>query len=466
MPTKPYPAFLKPLVEALGQRGQSVYLVGGAVRNALLGLPDSDFDLCGAILADAMVAIAEAAGYQANIRSCELGTVDIINRDGRAEYTPFRIERYAPGGAHRPDFVEFTVDIGADALRRDFTVNALYKNMATGEIADPLGGLEDLRAKRLRACGKTASDTLKDDGLRILRMARFCAELGFAPEKALCDAAHAHAHNLRAISPSRIFGEWQRLCLCDMKYPGFAPDCDKPMIAITLLDQSGALRMLMPVLYDGVGVAQDEKVHRFDVFGHSLHAFAAAPPDVALRTAALLHDIGKPSALGKCGRMYDHQYESVALARPILDILGVPMSLQKEILPLISRHMFDMDGRAKESTVRVRFATWGFDFAEKLIKLRLCDAVGSGLPPRMGTIEKWRRILAQMKREGAIDDPRMLAIDGYDIQQVCRLGPGAHVGRIKALLFERCAQNPNLNRRGVLLSEAASLCRQLGISES
>ncbi len=457
------PVFLVPLAQAFAQNDRCCYLVGGFVRNSLLDISTSDIDLCGDMLPDAVVSLAKSAGYRATIRSCELGTVDISCDDGRAEYTPFRTESYPPGGTHRPASVAFTLDMNLDAQRRDFTVNAIYQSLTTGSISDPLGGMADLHARRLRACSKNADDTLSDDGLRILRMIRFCAELGFTPVDALMKSAQSHANNLLALSPSRIYGEWHRICLCDTAYPGFASSINKPLFAMELMHQSNALRVLLPQLYDGSDIVQNKQYHLYDVFWHNLHTFAASPPDIVLRTAALLHDIGKPYCVNaQTGHMYGHPEKGVDVAGPLLDRLGVRKTMQNEILLLIKRHMFDLNGQAKDTTVRVRFANWGFDFAQKLIHLRASDIEGSGLPPNGCTPQKWQHILDQMRREGAFDDIRLLAINGHDIQNTLSLKPGPRIGRIKQMLFDRCAVSPQLNDKDRLLKEASALHHQLG----
>ncbi len=458
-------SFLIPLEDAFVKAGQELYLVGGFVRNRILGLPVSDIDLCGTATPDEAISLAQRAGYKASLRSCELGTVDLIG-DQRAEYTPFRVESYAAGGSHRPVQVSFTRDICLDARRRDFTVNALYQRICTGEIVDPLFGMEDLKQKHLRACGVCAADTLADDGLRILRMVRFCAELGFLPDDDLLLASQAYAKNLKALSPSRIYGEWQRICLSDTKYPFVARD-DTPYLAIDLLHRSGALFVLMPALYDCMGIPQNPNYHLHDVFFHSLHSFASVEADVALRTAALLHDIGKPPCfLHQDGRMHGHQIAGLQLADPILNVLGMPNNLRKEILLLIERHMFDLNGKANPSTVRIRFANWGFEFARKLIALRKGDVLGSGVGTKDTTAQRWEEILQTMIQEGAFDDPRRLAIDGDDIAEACQLKPGKRIGRIKQILFNRCAVSPKMNRRDVLLKEATRVNRQLPASEN
>ena len=459
-------SFLIPLEDAFACAGHELYLVGGFVRNRLLGLPASDLDLCGTASPDEAIVLCHASGYKAVLRSCELGTVDIVLGDQKAEYTPFRIESYAKGGSHRPVHVLFTRDILLDARRRDFTVNALYQRIRSGEIVDPLLGMQDLIQKRLRACGSTASDTLSDDGLRILRMVRFCAELGFSPDDDLLSASRAFAKNLTALSPSRIFLEWQRICLCDLKYPSFASGVDKPYAAMDILHRCGALFVLMPSLYHCMDIPQDPRYHRHDVFFHSLHCFAAVKADVSVRTAALLHDIGKAPSFTEQRNMHAHVKEGLLIADPILSVLGIPNVQRAEILHLIERHMFDLNGRANADTVRIRFANWGFCFSRKLIDLRRGDIIGSCVDSNDKTAARWEGILQAMMDQGAFDDPRLLAINGDDIAAACRIRPGKRIGKIKQILFDRCAVCPAMNKRDVLIHEAIRVNRQLPVDEN
>ena len=461
--TSPIPPWIAPLAQAFEAQGAALYLVGGAVRNALLGMDATDFDACGALLPKAAQALAIACGYEARVRSCELGTVEIGCVQGRLEYTPFRVESYASGGEHRPARVQFTDSLTEDAMRRDFTINALYAHAGTGEVLDPCGGIPDLARGTLRACRPCAHHTMRDDGLRILRMVRFAGELQFAPDSALMEAARANARNLLDLSPTRIFGEWQRICLCDTRYPASGQGPEKLLYAMDLLHQCGAMQVLCPELCEGIGVLQAPRYHAHDVYGHNLHTFAAAPPELDMRLAGLLHDVAKPRrAHAQNGKMYGHEVQGAEMAQAILARLGVPDALRGDVCTLIARHMFDLTGQAKESTLRVRFCNWGFAFVRKLICMRQCDIAGSGRPAvHDTTVARWQRVLDTLCAEGAIDDIRQLRIDGTQIMRACGIGPGPRVGRIKQLLFEQCAQDPRRNEPQRLMREAQRLCRQL-----
>ena len=155
--------------------GAPVYLVGGAVRNALLSLPGADLDVAGALPPQVVADRCRAAGFAVEPRSRALGTAGVRVDGETLEYTAFRAERYAPGGAHRPESVQFGATLEEDATRRDFTCNALYADCRSGAVTDPLGGLPDLAAHTLR---QAAPRTLESDALRVLRLVRLACERG------------------------------------------------------------------------------------------------------------------------------------------------------------------------------------------------------------------------------------------------------------------------------------------------
>lgn len=448
---------LQAFIQAL-QAPVPLYLVGGGVRNALLGLPEGDYDLTGPLPPKEILHLSKRAGFPAVLRSSKMGTVEIRLCGNIIEYTPFRIESYPPGGGHHPARVVFTQSMEQDALRRDFTVNALYADLATGRVLDPVNGLADLAGRRLSTCRPSAVETLRDDGLRLLRMARFAGELGFEIAPDLMQAAQRFAPQIHAISAPRIWAECSKIVLADVKYqtPGGHAR------AMQALEVSGVLYQLIPELKEGKGVTQNQIYHAFDVLGHNLAAYSASLPEAALRWSALLHDVGKPRAKDETGRMIGHDAIGAAMSAEILTRLGADNHTVRLVHDLIARHMFDLNGSAKLNTVRKHFAVWGFPFAEQLIALRRSDIAGSGRPlVDMDTAGKWEQILTQMRSQGCIDDIRQLRISGAEIMQACQLSPSPMVGRIKQALFEQCAMDPEKNDPRWLVSMAPKVYSQL-----
>ena len=213
------------------QAGEQLYAVGGVVRNALMNLPASDVDVCGSARPDAVLRLCENTSVHAVLRAAHFGTVELHASDatGRhmAEYTTFRVDSYRCG--HKPSAIRFADRPEADALRRDFSVNALYRALHAdpdepAEVIDPTGGLAHLRQRVLHTVTDNPDAVLKDDGLRILRAARFQAELGLMPTQALLSSATRYAPLLRDIAMERLKDELTKLLLADTRYPTLPRD--------------------------------------------------------------------------------------------------------------------------------------------------------------------------------------------------------------------------------------------------
>lgn len=241
--------------------GEPVYLVGGAVRNPLMHLPLSDVDVCGPARPERVVALCEGTDVRAVLRAAHFGTVElhVTDADGArhmAEYTTFREDSYRCG--HRPDAVRFTTDIGIDALRRDFSVNALYRRIddgALGPVIDPTGGQKHLEQGVLHTVTPDPDRVLRDDGLRILRAARFQAELDLAPTPALLDSLTRHAPLLRDIACERLRDEWQKILLADLRYPMLKRRAPATASGLKTLWDCGAWPFLVDASYDAEAAA-------------------------------------------------------------------------------------------------------------------------------------------------------------------------------------------------------------------
>ena len=200
-----------------------LYAVGGFVRNELLNLSHTDIDICSKLTPNEIIEFCKSMGYKYVPKGIAFGMVEIhFTYESETlclEHTTFRSDKYADDGSHRPQSVTFSDSVEQDAFRRDFTVNALYKNLLTDEIIDPTGGLSDLENRVIRATSKDPNDIMKDDGLRVMRMVRFAAELCFDVEESTMQAAIAHVNGLKDISSERIRDELNKILLSDAKYP-------------------------------------------------------------------------------------------------------------------------------------------------------------------------------------------------------------------------------------------------------
>lgn len=457
------------LTEIFAARGFVLYLVGGYVRNLVLGLPGGDFDICSSVHPETAAAIAREAGLSVTEKALELGTIEIrVTLDSvrhSFEHTTFRRDYYPPGGAHRPYRVEFTEDIREDASRRDFTAGALYLNLTTRELLDPTGhGLSDVRGRVLRAAAENPDVTIRDDGLRIMRMARFAAELGFDVAPDLLDCAARHAALLDDISPERKRDELMKILMADTKYPGLNA-YDAPLRGLMILLDTGALKYVLPRLCAGDGVAQSSLYHKYDVLRHGIHACAAAPPDPVLRLAALLHDIGKPAALTEVDKFYGHENLGEALAKEEMAALRMDNRTRDAVLPLVRYHMFDLEGKAKPKTIRRWAVLLGRETFERLIAIRRADVIGSGRPvERVASADNWQRELNRMLAEGVPWTVADLSVTGHDISQWLGIPPSPMVGEILKALLKECVMNPGRNNREALKKSALVFAKQLMLS--
>lgn len=437
-----------------------VYLVGGAVRNALLGLPQSDLDAAGPLPPDAVEARCRAAGLSAgpvNHAGRALGTVGVRLDGETVEYTSFRAERYAPGGAHRPEAVRLGATLEEDAARRDFTINALYADCASGEVLDPLGGLGDLAAGVVRQAGP---GTMRSDALRILRMVRIAGELGFSIEPGTFAAAQAHASGLADIAPQRRQAELVRILLCDARYSAALRDAAQAVPdALRRLTALGAWDFLLPEITDGREMAQRPDYHRYTVMEHLFQSCAAAPPAATLRLAALLHDVGKPACLRETGALLRHAAFGEAIVRQRLGALRFPHATVEAVALLVQRHMYDIQGTARERTLRKRFAAWGREATADLIALREADVRGSGRDTAY-VCARWRALLQRMCEDGTPFSPDELAIGGEALMQALHLSPGPRVGQLKRDLYAHCVLRPWDNTPERLLSLARRMARR------
>lgn len=445
------PAPVEQLAAAFFKRGHSLFAVGGMVRNPMLGYPISDMDVTTDALPEESLKIGEELGLTAVPKAVNFGTVELIAKDRSwsVECTTFRADVYGPGGFHRPAGVRFSKDLESDAFRRDFTVNAIYQNALTGEFLDPTGGMADLKSRLLRATSEDPRVIMGDDGLRVLRLVRFACELGFAVEEKTLAAAREFAAGLFDIPAERKYAELKKILLSDVRYSAPQPKGEHAVLrALNLMRELGSLNYVIPELLEGEAVAQNPEYHAYDVMNHSFRAAASAPPNLILRLAALLHDVAKPAVFKETGLMHGHESAGAEIAREILQRLKAEKAVTERVCSLVRWHMYDLDGRAKEKTLKKQFAQWGSAFVLELASLREADVVGSGLSKGpVLTAQRWRRVLSQMIESNTPFSENELNITG---QEIADLGfSGKKIGEVKRALWMHCAVYPaeNVNER-------------------
>lgn len=444
------PQKLNMLAEKLGGR---LYVVGGACRNFLAGLSggSTDWDICAPVPPEELVAAARECGMVVSAVYARTGTVR-LSCDGQSfEFASFRTDRYVRG-LHTPEEVELTGDIVLDAKRRDFKCNAVYFNITEGAFYDPLGGIADIKDRRLSTVAPS-DKVFGEDGLRLMRLCRFAAELGFTPSEECFQGAKRHASLIADIAPERIYAELGALLSADKKYG----NADGPYEGLRLMRDTGVMRVLFPELALGDGMAQRPDFHSHDVLEHTLRCVKYAPENI--RLAALLHDVGKPECKLQSGSFARHEEVGERLAEDILKRLRAPSRVISRVCALVRWHMYDFSCQARQNKIRKFIVNHG-DIWEDLLALKQADysACKDDFSPAPGVV-KWKKIYAEMLEEGAPMTVRQLKVRGDQLIEAGIL-PDETAKTLKWLL-EECAINPTLNDRDKLIRLAlGKKCQQ------
>lgn len=421
-----------------------LYAVGGVVRNYLIdGSIATDVDLAGAITASEFVSALESCGYAVLAEYKRTGTVMFGGDGHKYEFTSFRREKYAKGGAHTPVSTEFTEDIREDALRRDFKCNAVYYDIAGDKLVDVLGGCKDIQEKVL----DTVTDPEKvfsSDGLRLMRLARFAGELNFRPTDAVIESAKAYSDNIKDISPERIFHELNLILQSDSKYAFSDPMGHYN--GLKILDETRVLDKIFPELTDGRGMAQRADFHRYDVLEHGLRSVAYAHPKV--RLGALLHDIGKPFCFRRDGYYYNHFSEGERIAEDVLKRYKASTETIKQVKFLVHEHMVDLDCSMKEVKLR-KYIVKNHDRLEELMMVKQADFRASlEIDDTAPALVKWKRLYERMKIDGTPFNLKQLEITATDLIDIGF--NGQDIGKELKSLFDYAVLHPEKNEHYAL----------------
>ena len=445
------PPPVRAVLDHLHAHGHAGYVVGGSVRDALLGRVPTDWDLATDARPDAMLHLFPGAVYEN-----AFGTV-AVRRDGELlEITTFRNEHeYAD--FRRPHRLEFGDDIRDDLARRDFTVNAIAWGLdappdpptdvppgssaaapVEPSIVDPFDGIADLGRGLLRAVGDP--DTrFREDALRMVRAVRLAAVLELEVEPATLAAIATNAPLVAHLSGERIGAELTRLLA--------AP---RPSVGLRLAEETGLLAVIAPELAAQRGVPQN-KVDGEDLWDHTLRSVDAAPAGRPIvRLAALLHDIGKPATLAD-GHFHHHDVVGAQQAVALLERVRAPRATVEAIEVLVRHHMFTVDPDATGAAIRRFIKRVGVEHVDALLELRRADDIGSGRPGDSPSLAAFReRIEAELAAEAALDR-YALKVDGTDLMRDLGLEPGPRLGRILDELVELVIADPALNEAPTLL---------------
>lgn len=427
-----------------------LYIVGGAVRDRLIGFQNqiNDWDICAPMPAEEFARVATAHGFTVHAVYRNTGTVKLQDSDGNEfEFSSFRSDEYVRG-AHTPTNVFFTDDITQDARRRDFTCNAVYYDVAAKTYVDPLDGIPAIREKRLTTVAP-ARKVFGADGLRLMRLTRQAAQLGFSPDDDCLAGAKANAALIDDISCERIYAELTAILAADEKH-GVEGGAYR---GLKLLDEIGVLERILPELTLGRGMAQRADFHKYDVLEHSLRAVKYAPPQI--RLASLLHDVGKPFCMQRDGKYHDHPVEGEIIARNILSRLKAPKKTAERVSALVKWHMYDLDGKTSEHKLR-RFFVIHHDLMDDLLALKQADFSACMDDMRTApTCVRWRAVLDAMQKTGVPFSLKGLAVKGDDL---LALGvPPKDVSALLHALLMHTACYPAENEKTRLLQLAAGM---------
>ncbi|MBF8290061.1 MAG: hypothetical protein HW391_1029 [Chloroflexi bacterium] len=436
------------ILHRLWASGHAAYVVGGSIRDALLGRDPYDWDMATDARPDRLQELFPGAVYENRF-----GTVAVREDGERFEITTFRSDHlYAD--FRRPHRVEFGDRIELDLARRDFTVNAMAwgadapaaadASAPKPDLLDPHGGLADLRARTLRAVGDPHT-RFEEDALRMVRAVRLAATLDFEVETGTLTAIAAGAPLVAHLSGERLAIELDKLL-----------GAERPSVGLRLLASTGILGVLSPELAAQRGIPQN-KVDGDDLWDHTVRAVDAVPADRPVeRLAALLHDIGKPATMAD-GHFLGHDAVGADLATAFMTRLRMPTAVAERVAHLVRHHMFAYDQSWGDAGVRRFIQRIGRDALEPLFILRAADNVGSGQPPNVHDLDELRRRVAEQLAGDVVLERGDLAIDGNDLIAQLGLTEGPLLGQILEQLLELAVTDPSINDGPTLLLLAQSM---------
>ncbi|MEK7163745.1 MAG: HD domain-containing protein [Patescibacteria group bacterium] len=414
-----------------------IYIVGGVVRDAILGKPLYDWDFTTNAAPEQILKLFPEGFYDN-----KYGTVGIKNEEARPyEITTFRNEENYTDNRH-PDKISWGASLEEDLKRRDFTINAIALDNKF-QIIDPYNGQADLKNKLIRAVGNP-QDRFSEDALRMMRAVRIAAQLGFTIEQATLQAIQANAGKIRHVSAERIHDELIKLMVSPYPADGYL-----------LMHNSGLGAEILPEMEAAFGIEQKSpgRHHVFDVGTHSVEALRhCASSDPVTRLATLIHDVGKARtqrilATGTI-TFYNHEMESAKIAVKIADRLRFSNAEKDKFVRLVRWHQFSVDERQTDSAIRRFIRNVTLPYLEDILALRVADRLGGGARATSWRLEEYKaRILEVQKQPFSIPD---LKISGKDVMEIKKITPGPMVGKYLQIIFEE-VEKGLVNEREILL---------------
>ncbi|MCC7290292.1 HD domain-containing protein [bacterium] len=461
------PDYVQKVARMLLKEGYVCYLVGGALRDVVLGIQPDDYDIATDATPDEMLSI-----FPKSVSTgARFGMVSALIPDGKGEVyevqvTTFRSEEEYVDGRW-PSKVTFIKEIDKDLGRRDFTFNAMALDLNSAtldganetkewEIYDPFGGVNDLNLKVVRAVG-TPLERFKEDGLRAFKACRMASQLDFSVEPDTFNAIKESLPVAAQVSMERVRDEFLKMLL----------HSSKPSKGIDLMRQTGLLQLFLPELLEGYGVEQ-KLFHADDVYTHNLNTCDHAPDGIKL--AALFHDIGKPRKDMHNGHFYGHDIEGARMSEEIMTRMRFSKSEIRKVSLLVKNHMFyfpyEQAQMSEQERAKIREKEWtdaavrrfiarvGEENLDDLFALRIADASAnpkSAFNPE--EISQLQMRISEVRSKDMAIKLTDLKVDGEDLMSI-GIMKGPKVGQTLNKLLDMVIEDPMLNTKESLLAEA------------
>lgn len=431
-------------IEILQSNGHSAYVVGGAVRDALMGKDPHDWDITtSALPEETLEAFKDFRTIETGLKH---GTVTVIVDGVSLEITTYRIENGYSDNRH-PDSVDFTDKVDDDLSRRDFTVNAIAYSPVNG-FADPFGGQEDIKKEIIRCVGE-ADKRFGEDALRILRALRFSAVLGFEIDKETADSIHRNYRLLENISVERIFVELSKLL------------CGKDAGRI-LREYEDVIFFILPELEAMKNCTQNHERHIYDVWGHTVAAVENIEPVPEMKFAMLFHDSGKPECKSTDEKGIDHFYShgkvSKKIAYDTLIRLKTSAKFRNQVCNLVEYHDFLPD-KISPKTYKKYIGKLGIDTVRQLFKVREADVKAQNPKFHKESLRENKiglKTLDEIENEAPCFGINDLAIGGRELAAT-GIDPSPEMGRILQILLDEVMDKKIENTPKALIERAEQL---------
>lgn len=451
------------IVKTIIDAGYTCEIVGGAVRDILLGIPTHDWDFATNGKPEEIMPLFTDSFYENNF-----GTVMVAQKHLKVQFDfeapeneddlVFDITTYRSDGLYRnfrhPDKVIWGTSIEEDLKRRDFTINAMAlkakipsgkvsSSKITCDVIDPFGGQEDLKQKLIRTVGNP-DERFSEDALRMLRAVRLAVKLEMKIEETTRVSIRNHAHLLPNISWERISEEFMRVLVAE-----------HPDHGIILLDELGLLQNILPELLETKGVKQSGH-HIYDVWEHSIRALSSCPSrDPVVRLSTLLHDIAKPATAKQTSHgtitFYSHEVIGARIAKKIAQRLRLSKKDCDRVFTLVRWHMFTYEKHVTDAYIRRFIRRIGTENIEEMMALRTGDRIGSGSKASSWRLEEMKqRIFSELHQPLKLTD---MAINGNDVMKELKIKPGPVIGQVLNALFEDVLENPEHNTLEYLIAK-------------